>query len=396
MADSSAQRVACRPGGEGGQQCSVASIATGALLSAQPATPVLRGTVDWSTGDGSASRRVEVARVVGLAVDGAGQLYVADGDDPRIVVYPSPGGAPSVIGRAGGGPGEFRRLGELAVHRQELLVRDEGSMRLHRFSVAGVTARYTGSVPLPRLFAGAGRPFFPLADGSYFEEGLVVRPPDGALRPSRLRRSAQGQILREDTLVVPPGADEGVRKTRTPQRDADGTVIGMSERTLLLPFGSRWLRAYGPEGLRADVVTARYEVRLYDRTERLVATVRRAPPPVGISRREAAEKREAWESAGAGAFPALPATKPPVQALAWSRDGYLWVERAVADGRMREADVFDQRGTLVRQVSWPAALDLLNGQPWIEGSTVWAVIRSDEADDRVVRVRFNATPPGRR
>jgi hypothetical protein len=64
------------------------------------------------------------------------------------------------------------------------------------------------------------------------------------------------------------------------------------------------------------------------------------------------------------------------------------VERAVADGRMREADVFDQRGTLVRQVSWPATLDLLNGLPWIEGWTVWAVIRSDQADDRVVRVRF--------
>jgi len=361
---------------------------TRSSLSAQPAVPVLRGAVDWSVGGDASQQRIAVQRVVGLAVDAAGQAFVADGDDQRIVVYPPNGGAASIIGRAGGGPGEFRQLGELVVHRQQLLVRDEGSMRLHRFSLAGRTASFVGSVPLPGLFAGAGRPLFPLSDGSYYEEGLVVHRRDGALRPSRLHRSGPGQILREDTLAVPAGADAGLKKTRTAQRDPDGTVVGVSERTLLLPFGSRWLRAFGPDGLRADVVTSRYEVRIHDRNERLVTTVRRAPSPVGVSRREAAAKREEWASLQAGALPALPAAKPPVQALAWSRDGHLWVERAVADGRMREADVFDQRGTLVRQVSWPATFDLLNGLPWIEGWTVWAVIRSDDADDRVVRVRF--------
>jgi hypothetical protein len=363
-------------------------------LPAQPAVAVRRGTVEWSVGGGTADERITVTRVVGLAVSAAGQLFVADGDNAHIVVYPPGGGAPTVIGRAGGGPGEFRRLGVLAVHRQQLLVRDEGSMRLHRFALAGAKATYAGSVPLPELLAGAGRPLFLLADGSSYEEGLVVHHRDGALRPSRLHRGANGKILREDTLVVPPGADEGVQKTRIPQRDATGAVVGVSERTLLLPFGARWLRAYGPDGLRADVVTSRYEVRIYDRQERLLTTVRRTPPRVGISWREATAKREQWGGLQAGTFPSLPSTKPPVQALAWSRDGHLWVERAVADGRLREADVFDQRGTLVGQVAWPAALDLLNGLPWIDRWTVWAVQRSEEADDQVVRVRFAATPPG--
>jgi hypothetical protein len=207
-------------------------------LPAQPAVAVRRGTVEWSVGGGTADERITVTRVVGLAVSAAGQLFVADGDNAHIVVYPPGGGAPTVIGRAGGGPGEFRRLGVLAVHRQQLLVRDEGSMRLHRFALAGAKATYAGSVPLPELLAGAGRPLFLLPDGSSYEEGLVVHHRDGALRPSRLHRGANGKILREDTLVVPPGADEGVQKTRIPQRDATGAVVGVSERTLLLPFGA--------------------------------------------------------------------------------------------------------------------------------------------------------------
>lgn len=359
-----------------------------ATLPAQPAVPMLRGVVDWSAGGDASPQQIAVTRVVGLAVDAAGRVFVADGDEQRIVAYPPTGGAATVIGRAGGGPGEFRQLGELGVLGPQLLVRDEGSMRLHRFSLAGRTASYVGSVPLPRLLAGAGGPLFPLADGSLFEEGLVVHRRDGALRPSRLHRGAQGQILREDTLAVPAGADDGMRKARVAQRDADGTVVGVSERTLLLPFGARWLRAYGPDGLRADVVTSTYQVRIYDRNERLLTTVTRAPPPVRVSRREYAAKREEWARMNTGLPFSVPATKPPVQAMAWSRDGSLWVERAVPDGGMREADVFDARGTLVRQVRWPADLDLLHGFPWITGTTVWAVVRSDEADDRVVRVRF--------
>lgn len=356
-------------------------------LAQSPSRDSVRGTVTWSAGDGVRPGGLSFGRIAGLAVDKRGQVYVADGADHRVLVLSIDGSLTTVIGRPGSGPGEFNRVGSIAIQGSTLLVRDEGNARMQQFQV-GAKTTFVRTVPLLQFHSGISTPIFPLSDGSWYDEARAVNRGDGTIRPTRVHRSANGTILRVDTLAVPAGADQGITRIRTEQKGADGRVVGVSERTIQQPFGSRWLRAYGPDGLRADVVTGRYDVRIYDRSEHQLATIRKEPAPVPVTAREIDSTRRELARYGVTAGVSFPKAKAPIAAVVWSRDGQLWVERTVASGRSREADVYDRSGKWVGLAVWPADVDLLNGLPWIEGRSAWAVARDADDVERVVRLQF--------
>jgi DNA-binding beta-propeller fold protein YncE len=343
--------------------------------------------VVWSAGDGVRATGLSFGRIAGLAVDNVGKVYVADAADHRVVVLSIDGSLAAVIGRSGSGPGEFNRVGTIAIQGNTLLVRDEGNARMQQFQVGGKTS-FMRTAPLLQFHSGISIPIFPFPDGSWYDEARAVNKSDGAIRPTRVLRSANGMILRVDTLAVPAGADEGQTRIRTEQKAADGRVLGVSERTVQQPFGSRWLRAYGPDGLRADVVSGRFEVRIYDRSEQLLATIRKETGPVAVTAREIDSTRRELTRLGVTMGVTFPKAKAPIAAVAWSRDGQLWVERAVASGKLREAELYDRTGKMVGRAVWPAEIDLLNGLPWIEGRSAWAVARDADDVERVVRLQF--------
>ena len=85
-----------------------------------------------------------------VGFDAAGRLYVFDNRSDRIVVVGPDGGYLHTMGRAGEGPGEFRRPDGLAVMRDgRVVITDRGHRAYHIFGADGRFERMVRMVPEP-------------------------------------------------------------------------------------------------------------------------------------------------------------------------------------------------------------------------------------------------------
>ena len=360
-----------------------------AASAAQLAPPRWRGTIDLTIGGADANDDASFGRVSGVAVDRAGRIFVADGQDNQVRMF-SPGGAfVARIGRMGSGPMEFKTLGAITIVPDGFLwTRDEGNARILALDVSAAKPREAKNVPLLNFSGDTRRVIAFLPDGSLVDEKFWYDQASDNVIPIRIRRTLSGTVSRMDTLPVPKGAYAGVYKVNEPQKDASGKTVGLAQYYVWQPFGPQWVRAYGPGGLRADAVTSQYDVRIYDASEQLLRTLKRTVPPVALSPRErkTADSALGWYKMR---LPfGVPAAKTPIAGLVWSQDGQLWVERSVADGRPREADVYDQAGRWIAIAEWPATIDLRVWTTAITGQTVTTAARDSSDVERIVRMRF--------
>src|SRR5690606_13431434 len=81
--------------------------------------------------------RLPLTHVAGMAVGPSNHLYVADASEGRIGMYDSAGRVAGVFGRAGEGPGEFRRLVSIGVMGDTLWAVDQGMRRVVLFGISG-------------------------------------------------------------------------------------------------------------------------------------------------------------------------------------------------------------------------------------------------------------------
>jgi hypothetical protein len=345
-----------------------------------------RGTVDLEiTGEDDGG----FSRIAGLTVDKSGRIYAADAKDEQIRIYTATGKRVATIGRSGSGPVEFKRLSIIGVGPDgNLWVRDEGNARLQLLDVRTTPARSVKNVPLTQYSGGSRVPFTFEADGTMADETIWFEPSTNSFRPVRTRRTPSGTIATADTLKTPPGAFDGVHRVNKVQKDASGKQIGMAQMFYWQPHGPQWIRAYGPGGVRAEVVTSRYEIRVYGANGALQRTITRTVPPVPLSARERQKADSTLADEKQNLPFGVPKAKSPIVGLFWSQDGMLWVERAVADGVPREADVFDKTGKHVAIASWPRNIDLYNGYAVANGTTVVSVATDADEVERVVRLRF--------
>jgi len=358
-------------------------------LVAQLPIPRWRGGVDLTIGGDDATDEATFGGISGIAVDGQGRIYVADRKDEQIRVFTPAGRFASRIGRSGSGPLEFKRLATIGFGPDRLLwARDEGNARLLGIDVSKTPARGVRNVPLQQFTGGSRLPLTFTANGSHVDESIYFEKASESFRQVRLLRSASGSIARADTLPVPPGANAGVHKVTKVQKDASGKQIGMSQGFIWQPFGPQWLRAYGPGGARAEVVTSRYAVVVYGADGRVLRTLTRALSAVPLSARERRTADSTLADIKSDLPFGVPSSKAPVVGLFWASDTSLWVERAVADGGLREADVYDRTGRLIAIAEWPTDIDLQWGHPVIVGGTVVAAAANKDGLERVVRLRF--------
>jgi hypothetical protein len=351
--------------------------------------PIWRGTVEMTIGGADASDDATFGQISGLAVDATGRVFIADAQDLYIRVFSPTGASVARIGRSGSGPLEFKRLGPIGFGPDRLLwARDEGNARMLGIDASVSPAVGRKNVPLQSFTGGSRLPITFEPDGSLVDETIWFDQAMASFRPVRMRRSASGAISRSDTLAVPPGAYAGMHKVTTVQKDAKGNPVGTSQRYYWQPHGPQWIREYGPGGVRAEVVTSRYEVHIYDAGGKRVRTIARRVPAVPLSAKERAKADSTIEGAKPDLPFGVPATKAPIVGLIYAKDGRLWVERAVADGRPREADVYDASGRWIAVAEWPRAIDMYNGHPFITGNTVTTVVADADGVERVVRLRF--------
>jgi streptogramin lyase len=160
-------------------------------------------------------------RLISMAVDAAGQVYLSDREDQSILVLGPQGDSLGVRGGYGSGPGQFRRIGGLAVGTNgEVWVLDEARLRLVHLDPAGgfisefaVADDSLKGDSRPSAVAVSSRPLIAVADAGlrqvhlYTPEGALLgelQPPGGSAwdRPTALAWWG-------DTLAV---ADEGTQR----------------------------------------------------------------------------------------------------------------------------------------------------------------------------------------
>lgn len=86
---------------------------------------------------------------LGFFVDPAGQLFVADDFQMRVVAYSGDGRAVQTFGRRGARPGEFQSFQRFTFVRDGLLLQATGG-RIKGFDVA--SGQYLGQVPHNRAY----------------------------------------------------------------------------------------------------------------------------------------------------------------------------------------------------------------------------------------------------
>ena len=370
------------------------SLAAAFLACTQPPAPAeapeLAGRVELGIGTLEGPEETTFGRVTGLAVDGEGRIYVADGQAHEIRVFDAAGGFLHRFGRRGGGPGELEAPCCLALGPDGLLwVRDGGNARYATFALGSDSAQASGTVRFqhgdanfhaPLTFDEAGR----LVDvGHRAGEG-------GAIRQVRFHVDGQGQTARE--VELPDDLDGG-----NPH-----TVAGAGGARFFLyqPFGPVQLAAHGPGGTWAVANSGRYEVRWAapDGTERTVGRPEQLGPPLTDAERARGEERIAdmlgrfQLSRGALPFD-VPERHPPLRSLFFDQEGRLWVELSTPAGEARRAEVHDPSGGLAATVAWPRDVTFRPPLGWVEDGMAVGVRTDSLGVQEVVRLSFEGVEP---
>jgi len=292
-----------------------------------------------------------------------------------VVVFDRRGRMRAAIGRAGGGPGEFRSAAQLGWWADTLWVYDPTADRLTFIAPDG-SARTATPPRVPRRFSIRGSVEAVLPDGSVLvAEGFSSIDMAAVLEGGYLlfRVSPDGGTV--DTLRVLHYGHSWL-VARLPR--------GRGEVQLPQPWGTRDLLAVSPDGGSIVVL----EPPLVERQERweyrltrlsasgqvvFSTSVPYQPLPLGESTvaRWVGETAAGLESAFGSAVAAREALRevlfrprflPPASGVVAGRDGTTWVQRE-DDSAGTRWDVFSGTGERTRAVRGPAGLTLYDVSP---------------------------------
>ncbi|MGH7658867.1 MAG: 6-bladed beta-propeller, partial [Gemmatimonadales bacterium] len=291
-----------------------------------------------SEGDGEAA----VRRPSSVVSDGEGGIYIADPGTYGIVVFDGSGDFVRRIGGQGRGPTEFQDLNSLAWLGNTLAALDPGNSRITLFGRSGA---WLGSWAVPPL-TGPDVRLFPLDSASFVSPFLA--PGSLSLVPAGVRYTSAGA---RDTLPVrlPPFPDE-----RVYCRGGDGRVV-----VLTPPFATTVIQGWVAPGWSLAAQTGQYRILLSSPTSDTAVSIRREINPVPITDSEWESALEGWkdrrELLGVGNCGTMtnrrPEARPLFRSVATDDFGWLWVERAIANGF--EFDVYSPDGDLVASVEAP-------------------------------------------
>ena len=155
----------------------------------------------------------QFGRIAGLAFDGSGNLYVLDRQAARVVVVAPDASHLRTFGRAGDGPGEFRRATRIAVTAEgRAMVFDGEQSTFHIFDPGGQlvrTVRLPGGAlmtTMPDLdAAGAGLGVIPNGSVASMSFGMITgTETDEPVRRSRpvTRLRLSGDEVETDTIAM--------------------------------------------------------------------------------------------------------------------------------------------------------------------------------------------------
>jgi len=330
-------------------------------------------------------------RIYQAAPESDGAFYLYDANDGQIRRYDARGRFTGLIGRKGGGPGEYQTVGGMMVDASGLLVVfDPGSRRITHFGPDGKVRR---EMSISRgafnafVMDNAGRMYFIVTAGGRLTEG------PGA-QQQFLRLSPDGKVL--DSLPF-PRLTAGTAIARTfALSTSDGMRRNFNEENLVAP--------YLAGGILAGASNA-YRVIVSDGSRR-VTVIERSQEPVRLASEERAQWLE-WADTmrlRSGRPYEIPRVKPLIRNIRSDHLGRIWVEVYVeaekrthlppvrADGgkqilHWRERttyDVFSPQGQYLGRVALPEQSVLMA----IRGNRLFTRGKGHDEEDRLVVFRM--------
>ena len=339
-------------------------------------------------------------RIASVAVDGAGNLVVADGQMGEIRIFDASGDHLQTIGGPGEGPGEFRALaGAWPTTEGAIVAVDQRLDRITRFGADGellttATFQGPGEQPMIRPIRLAGPGLFlsrveslnlPSLQGSFdLEDALEsISDPSGSRSEYLVRHDLEGTLI--DTVTAVPG--------QATQTSAQGSGTNLSIQILRVPFSSAAAATASPEGRMAVTTGRSYEYSTHTSTGTLERVVRLSEEPP--ARTDA--HLEAWVRGSTGGREAmdeaqveaalrryrempLPDRLPAWNSLVIGDGGEIWARRfAIRGAETARRDVFAADGRFLGQVVAPASLRIQH----IAGSRLTVISTDDLGVERV-------------
>ena len=311
------------------------------------------------TPDGTAPDGPEnFGRIVGLAVDRHGRIYVADQTRHEIRVFDPAGSLLRTVGRHGAGPGKFQELGGVVWHPSGvLLAMDAGTRKVTVFDSLGAVLSVAGHHEQADSLEA---PWRIETDTHGF---LHERDPDS---PSWAGRVLKHRILGDFTLAT---VDTIALPERGPRFDS-------------IPTNWRPLWAVDPDGSVWHGNTNRFRFfRVTDRSDTTLAVELRRPTP-RLEGRERDSLGAAWGLPSS----ALPRYKAVLESFHVARDGRVWAWNPHVHQTWGRWEVFDRNGYHLGQVAAPVVLSP-SPSPVFGHGTITGVTTDDRGVQHVVRLR---------
>ncbi len=332
-----------------------------------------------------------------IAVDARERLFVLDQQARSVRVYDSAGTYIDSWGRDGAGPGEFRSpdAGLAILSDGRVVVRDPGNSRAQLFSPEGD--------PLETwpVISGQWRsrePFYRAGDTLLTAQPSAIVGDINRVSLALVRIAPDGRVL--DTLEVPT---EGFAPVQVTARQ------GNNNASLPVPWSPSEQWTWHPAGYFVFGNSAEYRITLRNRSaplqiERVVAAV-----PIDDEERAQETARVTagmrWlDSSWQWNAEPIARVKPAFTKILAATDGRVWLVRPGAATRLatperdengveilyaekQDFDVFEPDGTYLGTVAVPEQMEF-RPTPVILGDQLWAVVRAESGEQRVVRYRL--------
>lgn len=335
------------------------------LVSPVQRADTVRGRVLATIGETSATPFL-LGEISGIALDDSGRVYIADFQDPRVVVFDGRGRHLATIGRKGQGPGEFTApTGPTIGPDGALYVRNmEQVARFTRDPRTGIASRFDKSFVGPTMAPWRSKLPSVLDRTGRFHFPLEVGRPDGLTHYAYQRYARDGRKL--DSIPVPLYPTSRSSWASVQISEGTGRVVrGLS----MVPFHPVPVWAISNSGTIISGPADRYELTETDSLGRAIRTFRRTVTAERIPPRERGDSLRALKQRidslpipigqvrGASEevkAQRLPDTYPFYRSLSVTPDGDLWVRRWSSGGlaKFTVVDVF-QAGSYRRTIVLP-------------------------------------------